>query len=246
MRAVAISPHLDDAAFSCGGTLARLAALGWQVTICTVFTLSVPNPGRFAIACQLDKGLPPDVDYMALRRQEDLRACLRLNCEPRWLPLPEAPHRGYDNAKALFGPLSAGDDVAARLDTALAHLLDPRPDLILAPQAVGGHVDHVQVHQAVQRVLPRGVPVYWWLDFPYALRPETHPARPFAQVMDALTGHVIQGDLDARIAACRAYETQIGFQFGGAEKLEQALRAAGPGEAMRLQGDDAVLAGLLH
>lgn len=246
MHAVAISPHLDDAAFSCGGTLARLAALGWKVTICTVFTLSVPNPSGFALACQLDKGLTPDVDYMALRRQEDLRACLRLGGEPRWLPLPEAPHRGYGSAKALFGPIHSGDDVADRLAVALADLLDPRPDLILAPQAVGGHVDHVQVHQAVLRVLPDGLPVCWWLDFPYALRPDTHPAHPFAQAMNSLPGYVIQGDLDVRIAACRAYETQIGFQFGGAGKLEQALREAGPGEAMRLQGDGTLLAELLH
>ena len=31
MRVLAVSPHLDDAAFSCGGTLARLARAGWEV-----------------------------------------------------------------------------------------------------------------------------------------------------------------------------------------------------------------------
>ena len=41
MRVVAVSPHLDDAVFSAGGTLARLAAAGHEVTVVTVFTGSV-------------------------------------------------------------------------------------------------------------------------------------------------------------------------------------------------------------
>lgn len=32
--------------------------------------------------------------------------------------------------------------------------------------------------------------------------------------------------LDAKIAACRAYETQLDFQFGGVEAMEVILRSA--------------------
>ena len=69
--ALALSPHLDDAVFSCGGTLARLAGAGWRVVVATLFAASVPDPTGFALACQTDKGLAPDVDYLALRRDED-------------------------------------------------------------------------------------------------------------------------------------------------------------------------------
>ena len=72
--ALALSPHLDDAAFSCGGLLASLAREGWHVVMATLFTASVADPTGFALACQLDKGLPAEVDYMALRRAEDVRA----------------------------------------------------------------------------------------------------------------------------------------------------------------------------
>ena len=92
---LAVSPHLDDAAFSAGGTLARLAARGWQVVMATVFTASVPNPRGFALACQTDKGLAPEIDYMALRRNEDRAAAGALGIEePVHLPFREAPHRG--------------------------------------------------------------------------------------------------------------------------------------------------------
>ncbi|WP_207955961.1 PIG-L deacetylase family protein [Rubrobacter marinus] len=76
--ALFVSPHLDDVAFSCGGALALLAREGWRTVLATVFTRSVPDPTGFALACQTDKGLPPEVDYMALRREEDREAARRL------------------------------------------------------------------------------------------------------------------------------------------------------------------------
>ena len=174
-RALALSPHLDDAAFSCGGTLARLAAQGWDVTLCTAFTHSVPSPTGFALACQLDKGLSPDVDYMALRRAEDLVACSRLDVSPLWLDLPEAPHRGYPDAKALFASPRDEDAILAPLSDRLRKLLETPPALLLAPQALGGHVDHVLLARALRSVLRTGQPVWWWADFPYAMRPGTPP-----------------------------------------------------------------------
>jgi LmbE family N-acetylglucosaminyl deacetylase len=236
MRALALSPHLDDAAFSCGGTLARLVQDGWAVTVCTAFTRSVPDPTGFALACQLDKGLPAETDYMAIRRAEDAEACARLGAAPLWLDFAEAPHRGYADARALFGAVRDDDAVAAPLSHAIAALLDPLPDLLLAPQAVGGHVDHVLLVRALLGVLPHALPVLWWTDFPYAARPHSHPARPFAGRMDALPERAVPGDAAMRLAACAAYATQLGFQFGGAEGLARALGAAGAVERFRVDG----------
>ena len=69
--ALFVAPHLDDVVFSCGGTLAALADQGWRTVMVTAFTQSIVPAEGFALACQLDKGLAPDVDYMALRRAED-------------------------------------------------------------------------------------------------------------------------------------------------------------------------------
>ena len=93
--ALVLSPHLDDAAFSCGGTVAQLADAGWRSVMVTAFTATVLPATGFALACQLDKGLGPEVDYMALRREEDRAAAVILGvADLRWLDLPEAPHRG--------------------------------------------------------------------------------------------------------------------------------------------------------
>ena len=236
--ALALSPHLDDAAFSCGGTLARLAGAGWRVVVATVFTASVPAPRGFALACQTDKGLGPKVDYMALRRDEDAAALAAIGAEPAWLPFREAPHRGYDDAKALFAGALAGDDVVDALAPALADLVaERRPDLLLAPQAIGGHADHIQVVRALEAACLAG-PVLWWRDYPYTVR-DAAPRQPFAERMGALDAAEVRltpGEAEAKRRACRAYASQIGFQFGGAEALDNKLAATGGTEVFAVAG----------
>ena len=223
--ALALSPHLDDAAFSCGGTLARLARGGARVVVATLFTATVPDPTGFALACQLDKGLGPEIDYMALRRAEDLSALAHLGAETRHGPLREAPHRGYGSAPELFAAPRPDDPAGAELVPVLAALLaETGPDLLLAPQAIGGHVDHVALVEALTRLAP-GLPILWWRDFPYTVR-DARPKAPYAARFDALPALTVPLDAPARVArhaACAAYASQIGFQFGGADGLAARL-----------------------
>ena len=215
MRVLAVSPHLDDAAFSAGATLAALADAGHEVTVVTCFTRSVPDPTGFALACQLDKGLPADVDYMALRRAENAAAMAVLGATPVDLDLPEAPHRGYTSAPDLFAGVHPGDDVWREVADLLA---GHTADLWLAPQALGAHVDHLQVLRAVASL---DLPVLWWRDSPYVLR------RPHAVPGGALPGGLSAVELpqlaDRRADACACYTTQLGFQFGGEAGMRAAL-----------------------
>ena len=233
--ALAISPHLDDAAFSAGGALARLAREGWEVVVATVFTATVPDPKGFALACQTDKGLPPEADYMAIRRAEDRTACAALRARPLHLPLREAPHRGYASAAALFGGARSDDMAHIEAAEAIDPLLgDLRPDLILAPQAIGGHVDHVMTVRAIQLIDP-SQPILWWRDFPYTSRADT-PRRPFEAMLSRFPETALPTDPAARHAACAAYATQLGYQFGGPAGLDRALAATGGQELARAQG----------
>ncbi|MCD2189681.1 PIG-L deacetylase family protein [Actinomycetospora soli] len=232
-RVVAVSPHLDDAVFSVGGTLARLAGSSdvTGVTVVTCFTGSV-DPAvatPFALSTQLDKGLAADVDYMALRRTEDRDALDVLGAAPRHLGLLEAPHRGYDSAAALFAGRRGGDVVARPLTEALAPVL-AGADLVLAPQALGDHVDHQWV-SAVVAGLVDPARCGWWRDTPYVAR------RPDATPMDHVTGREVAvdvtGELDRKAAAVACYRTQVPFQFGSADAAGPALEALARDEAAR-------------
>ena len=235
--ALFISPHLDDAAFSCGGTLALLAREGWQTVLATVFTRSVLDPVGFALACQLDKGLSPDVDYMALRRDEDQKAAKHLGVgETVWLDLPEAPHRGYGSAPELFTGTLKQDEVWRDVAGLLEDLLQAHdPEILFAPQALGNHADHLQVVRAVrEQEASRGTQVAWYRDAPYATRnPWSRPSPLLPAGLSERTIN-IAGTLEAKLAACAAYATQLGFQFGGEENMREALTDFAAAEARRL------------
>lgn len=222
--ALLLSPHLDDAVFSCGGTIATLVRNGWRVVVATVFTRSVHPATGFALACQRDKGLGDDVDYMALRRDEDADAIAILGAETLWLDLPEAPHRGYATAAALFSEFVSEDGVAASLETILDRTMQElNPDLLLAPAALGGHVDHRRVLDAVI-ALGGDRAAAFWRDVPYIIRdPDVAVAKPELAFLENIR-LPIPAALDLKIDAAAAYRSQTGFQFGGDEQTAAALR----------------------
>ncbi len=227
-----LSPHLDDAVFSAGGTMAALADAGWRVVLATVFTRSVSNPAGFALACQTDKGLAADADYMALRRAEDAAAAAAVGVaagDVHWLDLPEAPHRGYASAAELFGPVHPDDAGATDAVAAAVRPHVAGADALFAPAGIGGHVDHVHVVRAVERVAAETV--VRWLDTPYVLRLADPPAADHAADVTATLGRKLDG--------CAAYATQVGFQFGGAAAMRARLTAAAGAAAVerfRLRG----------
>lgn len=215
MKLLAVSPHLDDAAFSVGASLAVLVAEGHDVTVLTCFTGSVDAPTGFALACQTDKGLAPDVDYMAVRRAEDLAAQAVLGTRAVHLDLLEAPHRGYDSAPELFAGIHAGDRVDEELASRLEGL---EADVLLAPQGLGSHVDHLQVVRAVARLAR---PTAWWRDAPYVLK--APDAAPSPDLPTDLRQLELGDDRMLRADACACYATQLGFQFGGEDGMRAAL-----------------------
>ena len=227
--ALFVSPHLDDAVFSAGGTLALLArAPGWEVAVWTVFTASVPDPRGFALRCQTDKGIPAERDYMALRRAEDHVAAVTLGADPNvWPhgPFAEAPHRGYDSPADLFAGERPGDnvwqDVAGELRRTRIRL---RPDFVFAPQGLGNHVDHLQVIRAVLASGDLATRTLWWRDTPYVLREPD--AQPSARLPNGLAERVVVLPADVfkrKAKAACAYTSQLAFQFGDRRATLQKL-----------------------
>lgn len=240
--ALFISPHLDDAAFSCGGTIAALADENWRTILCTIFTRSVIYPSGFALACQTDKNLAADVDYMKLRRQEDCRAAKILNAaDVVHLNFLEAPHRGYESAAELFAGVKTGDRIWQPVAEHLALLGEiHQPELVFAPQGLGNHVDHLQTIRAVLNVFSSGQ-TFWYRDTPYAIR------QPDAGYSDLLSSEIVKTFRDVtlyfeqKIRACAAYQSQINFQFGSIENLSSQLRLFHRKEAAQLKIDSAAV-----
>lgn len=222
--ALFLSPHLDDVAFSCGGTVATLVARGWRCIVATVFTQSMANPTGFALACQTDKGIPADVDYMAVRRTEDARATAALGAEVRWLDLPEAPHRGYRSADELFAGIQPHDTIHEVLASLLDELCQSvYPASIFVPQGLGNHADHLQLVRAACTSISADN-IAWYRDTPYAIRnPAAKPTAVTAGQPEFMIP--IGKHLATKLSGCAAYRTQLGFQFGGEVAMRETLAA---------------------
>lgn len=239
MRTLVISPHLDDAAFSCGGLIA--SGLLGEVRVITCLTKSVANPTGFALACQLDKGLDDKVDYMALRREEDRNAMAELGADYEHYDLTEAPHRGVDNAEQLFEDIKdiifAQEELQPRL---MASMAEFDPTLVLYPRGAGNHVDHQQVEQATTGALreyaSRGIRALYYYDQPYTNKNPRHypylkkaPTATTIEDMLAIRGGgtyrfpLSDAALRRKLAACAAYTTQVGFQFGSEADMARVL-----------------------
>lgn len=157
-RILLISPHADDVAYSIGGLVARLAPVA-DLSLLTVFSRS-----GWALPVELRR---QGVDAVTRARQEEDRVyCARYGIGLSDLALDDSFVAGLDEREELsFDPahdLRTRGAVDAIADFARAHA----PDLVLAPAAIGGHVDHRIAHEAARAIA--GVETLYYEDIPYS------------------------------------------------------------------------------
>ena len=188
---VVLSPHLDDAALSCG-TLIATAARQTTVTVVTLFTEAGPPPYTLSARRYLRQTGARDAQVLYnQRRDEDQAALESLGVSWAHAGLIEAQHRRRKKPPArgtwwegllpelvhtypvyrlhvTSGRLAAADTGTLRTAIAFVRCLAGRRHaLMLAPLAVGGHVDHVLARVVAQR---SGEPLIYYSDFPYNQR----------------------------------------------------------------------------
>lgn len=229
---VVLSPHLDDAALSLGGAIARWTAAGERILVVTIAAGS-PPPGAisspFAASLHRAWGVGA-ADAVALRRREDEAAMAILGAEARRLEQLDAVYRlpqRYDGEAALLGEPAPEDRLGSDLARELAPILAASPRAgVVAPLAVGGHVDHRVVHRAAIELARQGRDVCFYEDFPYAARPNAVADRLAAIGLDRDPATFdITATLDRKIAAVLAYASQIDALFGGVEPARAAITA---------------------
>jgi LmbE family N-acetylglucosaminyl deacetylase len=158
-----ISPHFDDAAFSLAATLKLLAAAECPVRIINCFTMTEFAPFLQAAGV---------VSVTGLRREEEAHFAAMLG---RWassvaLDFVDAPGRTGLGVRGIFLRHSVPADTEATIEKLVADLEEPQADVpVLAPLAVGGHIDHYISRQAAIAKYS-GFPIAFYEDLPYAAR----------------------------------------------------------------------------
>lgn len=224
-----LSPHLDDAAFSVGPLLAKINKK-YKIIVGTAFTKTELTLTDFALACQLDKGLSKGVDYMALRRREDIDWSNMIGAEAVHGLLAEAPHRGYNTVQSLFGSIQSIDDIEIHLVIWLKQLMiTHNPLLILCPLAVGHHVDHVWIKNIITKIYICDIPIFFFKDQPYSSTLLSFNKCDYLVGEDEwyeVKANISNFDATIALKAAKAYVSQIKFQFKNECLMDQTLMNA--------------------
>ena len=226
---VYVSPHLDDAVFSCGGLIARQTARGDEVVVVTVCAGDPPVGELTPFAYELHRRWGGEGSPMGLRRAEDLVACGRVGASVLHLPIPDAIYRRstrgeslYPDSASLFTqpvPLDPAriDETAAALARAV-----PQESEIYLPLGIGGHVDHILTRRAAERL---SMPRWYYRDVPYALRPALAVAEAVPEGATEASVALAEAEIEIWAAAAGEYHSQLSSFWPDYESLEADLRA---------------------
>lgn len=225
-----LSPHLDDAVWSCGGQIYQQIQSGKKVLVVTIMAGDPSNGELSGFAMSLQDRWELAVDAVAARRQEDIEAGHLLGVDILHWDIPDCiyrvnPTRGealYASEEALFGRIHAADyDLIDDLVQYMTNL--PMHQRSLIPLAVGHHVDHQLVRLAAER-WPSKTHFAYYEEYPYA--------RDLALIRAALTPgegwhpEVIplsRQALSVKIRAASCYRSQISTFFDDLEDLRAQI-----------------------
>lgn len=226
---IVLSPHLDDAVLSLGGSIATWRAAGDRVLVVT-FATGAPPPG--APLSKVARGMHrqwklPSHRVASVRRAEDVRALGRLGADLVHIGDVDGLYRGalYPGWVELASPPHADDPMRASVAGAIDVLSSELPDAVFyAPLAVGDHVDHALVHQeAMKRAA--GIHLRFYEDLPYtATRPGALERRLAHLSLEPETLHLDRRALARKLDAAAAYDSQIEALFGHRLAMRRTLR----------------------
>ncbi len=212
-----ISPHYDDIALSCGGTVALLSRYRREPRVAVVFgddPAETLQQTAFATEMHAAWGLESR-EVVAVRRREEAEAAELLGAQVTVLPFQDAIYRGsrYTEDQALFGEPTPDEgnlpsSVAGQLNLTPDHLEETR---LYAPLGVGRHVDHQIAFRAGVLLTREGWEVWFYEDLPYAMLPSALDDR-LSSTEEPLrvAGEVdVSGTWQTKLAAIMVYRSQL-------------------------------------
>jgi hypothetical protein len=228
IRWICISPHLDDAALSCGGWINAQTQQGQLVEIWTICAGQAP-PGEIsplAQVCHFQWGTGTADETVALRRLEDEKAGSRLGAAVRHFDVPDCIYRRGPQGDYLYpqdvftAPHPQEEGLVGSITQQVNSSLRPG-DRLLCPFAIGGHVDHLMVRQALEGL---SLPLVYYADIPYLLK-DASVLEAVSNGMHPEFSHLSENDLLAWQEAVADYRSQIAVLFGTEEDMRRSIQS---------------------
>lgn len=230
---IVLSPHLDDAAYSCGGFIGQQTAAGCTVLIATLLAGDPPQAPFSSYAQSMHARWELASQIVARRRLEDQVACRILGADYYHAALLDAIYRSdaetgayyYTSNEALFGPLDDRDKAHMLPEMSTVFQTLPAAAVVLAPLGVGNHVDHQLVRLAAEAFY--GGDLEYYEDYPYAREPNA-VSNLIARERRALAHRTIplrENDLDQKAESIAAFASQISTFFDDRNDIKKQVQA---------------------
>lgn len=241
-RLLILSPHLDDAALSCGGLIMQTKGIISRlvITICSGDPPSSKQGKR-------SKGRSIQIDPK-IRRREDISAMHFADCDFVHLGFSDAIYRRSSTSGKLIyanqnqtwdGPRVDDASHIEELFLILNRLCKGMGKLLIfTPLGIGSHVDHVICTQIACRLLMNENRLMFYEDFPYILKKETGEERK-GQAYEALSQlgfppserMSLTYNLAKKAELISHYKSQVPILFGSHPELMNQL------EQTKVQGE---------
>jgi LmbE family N-acetylglucosaminyl deacetylase len=217
-------------ALSCGGLVWEQRRGGEVVSVWTISAGDPPEGPLSLFAESLHERWQTGRGTVAQRRREDQASCATLMARPGYFPIPDCIYRRsevdgaalYASEGAIMGPVHPLEaPLVEQLSRELERRL-PKEAEIVAPMALGGHVDHRLVRQAAQELVR---PLWYYADVPYALSRAEELKKLDESGWKATTYPVSEAGLAAWQAAVAAHASQISTFWPDLESMRAAIRS---------------------
>ncbi len=173
MKILVLSPHADDAVFSCFDHIKSWLKSGHTVDVCTIFSKFTPSKLSDDVRGYMaNSGFISAKLFENARQQEDKRALKFLGVKfltPHFVDGAFQEYKGmniYPSFGELFSGRIAENDtrvlsVAEYLDT-----IGPRYDRVISPIGIGSQADHVITALCAEKYINKDKLCYYY-DVPY-------------------------------------------------------------------------------
>lgn len=225
-----LSPHYDDAIYSCGGMIYQLAQHDKDVVILTIMagrpSLTLPDT---PVLKDNHERWQAGNDPIVIRRAEDQTAVAILGAKTQYLDVLDCIYRVakaealYPSEDSLWGDIHPDDPASAALEA--IDLTDI--DVIYAPMAIGKHVDHQIVRNWAWNIAQNSeVTVKFYQDYPYMRQQSAIKSalNYFDMPLKSETITLSETAMQHKVQAMSAYVSQISSFWENEAAIDTEVR----------------------